>query len=239
MQTNREFVISGDMKRLFYILVVFLSVKCFATPLEKQPNVKVLSRTPRIYLIENFLSPAECDHIIKEAASKLVRSAIIDTDTGGGSINIARTSQGMDFEDHHDPILTRIEKRVSKYTEIPLEYGEVLQVLNYGVGAEFTPHYDYFESKYPGHAVHLDQAGQRVATLIMYLNTVDEGGETVFLRAGVKVKPVKGTAVLFYNCTPDGKEDPLTLHSGSPVTKGEKWIVTKWMRQKPFYEPAQ
>ena len=88
--------------------------------------------------------------------------------------------------------------------------------------------------------MHLDVGGQRVATLIMYLNTVEEGGETVFPEANIKVQPIKGNAVLFYyNCTPEGKErkeDPLTLHSGYPVTKGDKWIITKWLRQKPMQQ---
>ncbi|MBS0630186.1 MAG: 2OG-Fe(II) oxygenase [Verrucomicrobia bacterium] len=224
------------MKRICFILSLLLTLNGFTAPIESHPNVKVLSKTPRIYLIENFLTTAECDHIIQQANNKLERSVIIDLETGEGTVDTSRTSYGMDFQYHQDPILQSIEKRISTLTEIPLEYGEVLQVLNYGVGAEFTPHHDYFDRDYAGHAVHLEQAGQRVATLIMYLNTVPEGGETVFLKANVKVKPVKGTAVLFYNCTPDGKEDPLTLHSGAPVTKGDKWIVTKWLRQKPFQQ---
>lgn len=224
------------MKRIYFILAILLCFKGYADHIEHQLNVKVLSRSPRIYLIENFLTPAECDHIIKEASAKLVRSAIIDPETGEGTIDTSRTSQGMDFQFHQDSILSNIEKRIATYTQIPIEYGEVLQVLNYGIGAQFTLHFDYFERDYPGHAVHLEQAGQRVATLIMYLNTVEEGGETVFPKANVKVKPIKGTAVLFYNCTPDGKEDPLTLHAGTPVRKGDKWIITKWLRQRPFVE---
>lgn len=224
------------MKRVYFILFFLLCFRGYADPIEHHPNVKVLSRSPRIYLIENFLTPAECDYIIKSANDRLVRSAIIDPDTGQDAINNARTSQGMDFKFHQDSILTNIEKRIANYTQIPLEYGEVLQLLNYGIGAEFTPHFDYFERDYPGHAVHFEQGGQRVATLIMYLNTVEEGGETIFPKANIKVKPIKCNAVLFYNCTPDGKEDPLTLHGGAPVLKGEKWIITKWLRQNPCFE---
>lgn len=224
------------MKRITLILLLILAIKGYADPIEKQPNAKVLSRTPRIYLIQNFLSSAECDHIIKEASNKLSRSLVIDLETGEGTVDTSRTSHGMDFQFHQDPILQNIEKRIATYTQIPEEYGEALQVLNYGIGAEFTPHFDYFQKDYPGHTVHLDVGGQRVATLIMYLNTVEEGGETVFPEANIKVQPIKGNAVLFYNCTPEGKEDPLTLHSGYPVTKGDKWIITKWLRQKPMQQ---
>jgi len=218
------------MKKIIYILLITFSVKLSAF------EVKELSSNPRIYLLENFLSAEECDHIIKEANTKLVRSAVVDSETGEDAIDISRTSQGMDFSEHQDMMLSAIEARISNYTKISKDHGEVLQVLNYGVGAQFTPHFDYFQKELPGHVVHLEQAGQRVVTLIMYLNDVEEGGATVFHKANVEVKPAKGRAVLFYNCTPDGKEDPLTLHSGSPVRKGEKWIMTKWLREKSFFE---
>lgn len=227
------------MKTIYFILVSFLCITGFADSIEKHPNVKVLSRKPRIYLIQNFLTQAECDHIISEAKDKLVRSAVIDPETGDDSIDDVRTSYGMDFLNHQDPVLANIEKRIANYTQVPVEYGEALQVLNYGVGAEFVPHHDYFEKQFPGHHVHLEQQGQRLATLIMYLNNVEDGGETIFPEAKVVVKPIKGNAVLFYNCTPDGKEDPLTLHAGTPVHKGEKWIVTKWLRERPYYEERQ
>jgi prolyl 4-hydroxylase len=68
-----------------------------------------------------------------------------------------------------------------------------------------------------------------MATLIMYLNSTEKGGETIFPDANVAITPKKGNAVLFYNCLPCGKEDPLTLHGGSPVVQGEKWIATKWI----------
>jgi prolyl 4-hydroxylase len=68
----------------------------------------------------------------------------------------------------------------------------------------------------------------------MYLHTTEEGGETIFPRANVSVKPIKGNAVLFYNCLPSGQEDTLSLHGGAPVKKGEKWIATKWLRSGVF-----
>ncbi len=227
------------MKTIYFILISILCITGFADSVENRPNVKVLSRKPRIYLLEKFLSSKECDYIIAEAKDKLVRSAVIDPETGEDSIDDVRTSYGMDFQYHQDPILTNIENRIASYTQVPVEYGEALQVLNYGVGAEFIPHHDYFERDCPGHVIHLEQQGQRLATLIMYLNTVEDGGETIFPEAKVVVKPIKGNAVLFYNCTPDGKEDPLTLHAGTPVHKGEKWIVTKWLRERPYFEQSQ
>ena len=112
------------MKRITLILLLILAIKGYADPIEKQPNAKVLSRTPRIYLIQNFLSSAECDHIIKEASNKLSRSLVIDLETGEGTVDTSRTSHGMDFQFHQDPILQNIQKRIATYTQIPEEYRE-------------------------------------------------------------------------------------------------------------------
>ncbi len=68
----------------------------------------------------------------------------------------------------------------------------------------------------------------------MYLNTPEAGGETIFPYAHIKVTPCKGDALLFFDCQIDGAVDPLTLHGGAPVTSGEKWLATKWLRQYLF-----
>jgi prolyl 4-hydroxylase len=107
--------------------------------------------------------------------------------------------------------------------------GEPLQILHYGVGAEYQPHYDYFSPEDPGTAALLQHGGQRVATLITYLNTPDAGGATVFPDIGLEVAPLRGHAVFFSYDRPQPASR--TLHGGTPVTAGEKWIATRWMRE--------
>lgn len=195
--------------------------------------IQNLSKAPRVYLIDNFLTHAESDHIIEKARSNLTRSTIVDQKSSGGSANVhhARSSHGWSFpKDHSDPLLQNIENRIASLTHIPVENGERLHVIHYEVGGEYKPHYDFFNRNTPGGAAHCNEGGQRIATLIMYLHTPEDGGETIFPFAKIKVKPVKGNAVLFYNCKPDGQEDPLSLHGGEPVINGEKWIATKWLR---------
>lgn len=197
---------------------------------------KVLCDNPQIYLIENFLSASECDHIIKSARAQLARSTVVDLQSSASVIDNARTSEGMFFPQFpKDPILKNIEKRIAKLTQIPIENGEALQVLRYSVGGEYRPHYDFFDPKTTGGAIHLNRGGQRIATVIMYLHTTEEGGETIFPYVNVQVKPTKGHAILFYNCLPNGQENSLALHGGTPVLRGEKWIVTKWLRAKAFH----
>lgn len=70
--------------------------------------------------------------------------------------------------------------------------------------------------------------------MIIYLQEPDEGGETTFPRAGLSISPEVGDAILFYNVIPNGKLDVMSLHAGDPVISGEKWVITKWLRAKPF-----
>jgi prolyl 4-hydroxylase len=196
-------------------------------------KVRVLSNSPRIYLIEGFLSPAECDHLIVKARPELKRSTVVSA-SSEGEVHEARTSKGMFFQRGADKVIAKIERRIAKLTRIPIINGEGLQILSYGLGEEYRPHFDYFDYYAPGGAACFNRGGQRVATMIMYLANTEEGGETIFPIVNLKVRPVKGNAVLFYNCNPEGREDPLTLHGGAPVIRGEKWIATKWLRYGEF-----
>jgi prolyl 4-hydroxylase len=76
--------------------------------------------------------------------------------------------------------------------------------------------------------------GQRVATLIIYLNNVAQGGETIFPEINLKITPIQGNALYFAYTNSKNQVDPLTLHGGCPVLEGEKFIATKWMRQKEY-----
>ena len=220
-------------RALSYLFALLLPVFVFAGNSSQQ--LKVLSWAPRVFLVENFLSAYECDYLIEKSKPELKRSTVVSLSDANGVVNPDRTSKGMFFQTRSsDPVLHEIEKRIAEFTMLPLENGEAIQVLNYGIGEEYKPHFDYFDRSTPGGALCFNRGGQRIATMIMYLADTEEGGETVFPRAGVKVQPVKGNAVLFYNCTPEGVEDPMTLHGGAPVLKGTKWIATKWIRKAEF-----
>lgn len=195
---------------------------------------KQISESPRIYLIADFLTEEECDYLISNAEPLLERSKVVDAKRDG-AVDDRRTSFGMFFPNSSlSSTLKNIHSKIFEMTQIPLEKGENLQVLRYEEGGEYQPHYDYFSKEKPGGTDSLKRGGQRVATFIMYLNTPEKGGETIFPLAKLKVFPKKGNALLFYNVDLEGKEDTLTLHGGAPVEKGEKWIATKWFREKAF-----
>ncbi len=220
------------MKQAFFLLLsFFLSVYINLSA----SDIQVLCWKPRIFKISGFLSEEECEYLIEKAAPHLARSLVVDIGTSALEQSSGRTSSSMFFPVHHDdPIIQAIEERIALITLIPIAHGEGLQVVKYAVGEQYKPHYDYFDPRHPGSIAHLRRGGQRIASFLMYLNTPEEGGETYFPKLELAVSPVKGDALLFYDCTVDGKIDPLTYHGGAPVIKGEKWLATKWLRQFHF-----
>ena len=190
--------------------------------------------SPRVVLFGNLLSDEECDLLVSLSRDKLQRSSVVNASTGAYDIHPHRTSSGTYFKRGENELLQRIERRISELVDWPVEHGEPIQVLHYEPGGEYKPHYDYFDPAHPGNQEVLAQGGQRIATLIMYLNNVSRGGSTVFPEIGLDVLPRKGHAVYFAYCDDAGALDVRTLHGGSPVGSGEKWIATKWFRQHPY-----
>ncbi len=223
---------------LKFFLTFFIKVTLLASHIEwdiGRYGFKKISNSPEIYLAENFLTDAECNHIIEKARPTLSRSTVVDRNSSKGVVDKNRTSLGSSLSDGGDQVIQNIRNRVETITMIPYRNGEGLQVLNYGVGAEYKPHYDYFDAKTEGGKSHLKRGGQRVATILLYLNTPEKGGETIFPNAPLHVRPVKGRALLFYDVTDQGKPDSKSLHGGAPVIAGEKWIANLWLREGEFH----
>lgn len=189
---------------------------------------------PRVALIDGLLTPTECETLIALIKPRIKRSTVVDNDTGEFVEHPHRTSSGSHFQRGENELVAAIEARISNYVQIPIHHGEGFQILHYGVGGEYRPHFDYFDPVHPGSHKCLEKGGQRVATVIMYLNEVEEGGETIMPHVGLRCRPRPGQAVFFYNMDREGKEDPMTLHGGAPVIQGEKWIMTKWLRVNPY-----
>lgn len=196
--------------------------------------VEVLAsfRLPRAVLIGGLLSDEECDGLIAAARPRMARSLTVQTQTGGEEVNPDRTSNGMFFNRGESELMRRIEERIARLVHWPVENGEGIQVLHYRPGAEYKPHYDYFDPAEPGTPAILRRGGQRVGTVVMYLNNPVKGGGTTFPDAGIEVYPQKGNAVFFGYAR--AQPDTLTLHGGAAVVEGEKWIATKWLRERRF-----
>ena len=200
--------------------------------LDRDVTVLMAMKSPRVIVLGGFMSEAECDEIVGLAGPRMARSETVDNLTGGSEVNVARTSRGMFFERGETGVIDRVERRIGALLGWPTENGEGLQVLHYQPGAEYKPHYDYFDPVHPGSASILKRGGQRVGTVLMYLNTPTKGGGTTFPDVGLEVAPIKGNAVFFSydRAHPNTK----SLHGGAPVIEGEKWVATKWLREREF-----
>ena len=187
---------------------------------------------PTLAVFAQLLDARECAALVQAARPRLARSLTVETQTGGEAVNADRTSEGMFFERGESALVRRIEARIAALLHWPVDHGEGLQVLRYGPGAEYKPHYDYFDPDEPGTASMLRRGGQRVATLVIYLNDPLQGGGTTFPDAFLEIGPRRGNAVFF--SYERAHPDTRTLHGGAPVIAGEKWIATKWLREREF-----
>ncbi len=199
---------------------------------DRQVNATTVLQDPPLLVLEGLLSREECQALIDAAAPRMSRSLTVDMKTGGEETNQGRTSEGMFFERGESALISRIETRIGALLGWPVHNGEGLQVLHYGPGTEYKPHYDFFDPAEPGTASILQRGGQRVATLVIYLNEPEAGGATVFPDAALTVVPKCGNAVFFTY----SQAHPVsrTLHGGAPVLSGNKWIATKWLREREF-----
>uniref|UniRef100_A0A383VPY4 procollagen-proline 4-dioxygenase n=1 Tax=Tetradesmus obliquus TaxID=3088 RepID=A0A383VPY4_TETOB len=221
----------------------------------------VLHEDARIFLYPNFLTEEECDHIIALAEPQLRRSEVVAADQSGAigsALSDIRTSAGMFFERGQDQVVRAIEERIARWTLLPVGNGEGLQVLKYSGGQKYDGHYDFFFDD-----VNTRNGGNRVATVLMYLQDVEEGGETTFpllpapgglnppefsncARSVLAVKPKKGTALLFHSMTTSGKLEERSLHEACPpLHSSVKYSMSKWIHAgafsttpEPYAQPA-
>lgn len=225
-----------------------LDARSFSTQLAQTPNAFATAdrevamvfalASPRVILFANLLGADECEELIELSRGKLARSSVVNAATGNYDVHPHRTSSGTHFSRGENALIERIERRIAELVQIPVERGEPLQILHYQPGGEYKPHFDYFDPALPGNDAVLKQGGQRIATLVMYLNDVEAGGSTVFPEVGLDVLPRRGHGVYFAYTTEQGQLDARSLHGGSPVSAGEKWIATKWFRQRSYGGPG-
>jgi prolyl 4-hydroxylase len=201
---------------------------------DRRISVTVRMQRPVVAVLQDVLSAEECDQLIELARPRLTPSTVVDPVSGIDTVAEHRNSEGMFFRLEETPFISRLDQRISQLMNSPLRHGEGLQVLRYGPGTQSTPHFDFLIPNNLTNQQSLARSGQRVASLVIYLNDVPEGGATFFPELALSVCARKGHAVYFEYCNSGNQLDHLTLHAGAPVIAGEKWAVTKWMRQRPF-----
>jgi prolyl 4-hydroxylase len=221
----------------------------------------VLSVAPRVFEIENFLSDVEVEHILTLAQGiDLKLSVTGDALPGEKQVKEdsrrTRTSFNSWVKREQSPIIDAVYRRAADLMKIDeallrvrdedefpdalskKSIAEQLQLVHYDVKQEYTAHHDF------GYAsIENNIQDARFATLLLYLNKVEKGGETIFPRwrnaetfKELKVIPdTIGKAVLFYSQLPDGNLDDFSQHAANPILKGEKWLINLWVHD-PLYE---
>jgi hypothetical protein len=202
-----------------------------ASSLPPGASLSVLSESPLIYTIDGFLCGEEIARFLDLARGRLRCARVV---AGSGSeLDAARVkSDGRTnsscWVPGYDPLLAGVEQRICGMLGVPERNSERFQVIHYDKGQLYAPHLDT-------HAVTTDETpgGQRTATVLLYLNDVEQGGATEFVNLGLSVEPRAGRLLCFHNCLPGtNAPDSRLLHTGTAVARGEKWAVNKWVRER-------
>lgn len=182
-----------------------------------------------IYAAADFLTAAECERFIAIIDANAQPSRVLDH----GYKGVFRTSSSSEV-DRSDPFVRMIERRIDDLVGLDNSFGETIQGQRYEVGQEFKAHNDWFytgAAYWPGEAA---RGGQRSWTAMIYLNDVEEGGTTDFVRLGVSIPPQRGAILLWNNACEDGLLNNDTQHAAQPVLRGSKYVITKWYRTRPW-----
>lgn len=176
------------------------------------PGLKVLHNDPLVLEIDSFFDDRLCDEYIARAVERGERYS---SQTFAANTATQRTSTTWYLK--YDQVPEFLLK-ANQLTNKLIETYEEPQVVKYELGQQFSWHYDALPASLN------KNGGQRVATLIVYLNSVATGGATAFKDLKLQVRPVKGKALLFFPCTADGTPDDRTMHAGQ-VAGDTKWIA--------------
>lgn len=198
------------------------------------PRPQPVCDAPRIWTAEKFATPAECDWLIGRARGKLRPAMMYDRDTGRSNFNAIRNNSDYFFNIVESGVLLNlIRVRISLLVSLPVPHMEPPQILHYAPGQELRAHFDFLRDNQGEGAVPGTLNSDRVVTFLLYLNTEYEGGHTHFIHADYRYRGAKGDAIFFANLK-GGEPDRMSLHSGTPIETGEKYLMSQWIHDKPF-----
>ncbi|NWI64684.1 P4HA3 hydroxylase, partial [Todus mexicanus] len=195
-----------------------------------QPAKKEMVQVqPYVALYHDFISDAEAETIKGLAGPWLQRSVVASGEKQQKAEY--RISKSAWLKDTADPVVRALEQRIAAITGLDLRppYAEYLQVVNYGLGGHYEPHFDHATSRKS--PLYRMKSGNRIATVMIYLSAVEAGGSTAFIYANFSVPVVKNAALFWWNLRRNGDGDEDTLHAGCPVLAGDKWVANKWIHE--------
>ena len=189
------------------------------------PAAEILCEAPYVARARGLFAPAECAYLAAAAAPMLAPALVVDPATGRQRAHGERTGDGVGFTPPLENLAVRaLVRRIAAASGTDVAHGEPLQVLRYRPGEEYRPHLDAI----PG------WTNQRVLTVLVWLNEDYDGGGTWFPKADLSVRGRAGDALIFRNVGSDGRADRDAIHAGLPVTRGEKMIASRWIRERAY-----
>ncbi|KAL6443509.1 hypothetical protein ACFW04_001583 [Cataglyphis niger] len=194
---------------------------------------------PRIVVYHNVIYDEEIETIKRMAQPRFKRATVQNYKTGALEIANYRISKSAWLQEHEHKHVAAVSKRVEHMTSMSIETAEELQVVNYGIGGHYEPHFD-FARKEETNAFKSLGTGNRIATVLYYMSDVEQGGGTVFTAINISLWPRKGSAAFWYNLKPNGEGDFKTRHAACPVLTGSKWVANKWLHERgqEFHRPC-
>ena len=203
--------------------------------------MNTLCNDPYIYTIDNFLSEKECKFIINVSKDNLKLAGVSKMDNEKGLETgkyKGRTNSSYWMTHDAYPETLKIAKKIAKKIGCNYKCFESFQVIHYNENEEYKYHYDAYDmNETEKYKKFTRERGNRLRTVLVYLNDVEEGGGTGFdtlneYEGEIIVEPKMGKMVVFNNVNDDGSLNLKSRHAGLPVIKGEKWAFNLWLRER-------
>lgn len=186
------------------------------------PAGERLSTSPDVVMFRRLFTSAECDYLVKAAAALFQPSTVYDSSRRLVRDPLRTSDGGTIHWLIEDPVVHTLNRRLAAITGTDAEQGEAIQVLRYRPGQQYRNHLDSVAAS----------ENQRALTALVYLNHDYKGGETCFVKTGLKVKGQKGDAIAFRNSDAERRPDPWSEHAGLPVISGSKYLASRWIRER-------
>lgn len=190
---------------------------------------------PKIDRFPACLPAVVCQYLMAAAKPHISPSLVYDPTTGKRVTHPIRRSQHMNFAPSIcDSIVMWARQRLAEAAGLPAIHGEALSVLLYGPGDEYRPHLDTLPVNVTEEKEQLESSGQRIKTMLVALNDGYDGGATLFTQKNIQWRGKPGEGLLFCNLDAQGNPNPLSRHAGQPVVRGQKWLLSLWIRERPY-----
>lgn len=205
-----------------------------ATQIVTPRSLDRLSDRAMIGVSRGYATPAMCAWLIQRAKDRLEPSLVNDAATGELRVHPMRTALNCAFgPPDRDMIIAVMQARAAKLANMPLNQHEAPNVISYEPGQQFALHIDAVDTSAPGFERELQILGQRTITIVTYLNDDFDDAPTHFPALNIKFRGKTGDAIAWSNVGPNGEPDRNTVHAGEPPTRGRKWVLSQWLRNRP------